>query len=35
MSGTDSKLADNLIFTDEELSKTRNISKLRTIKGRK
>ena len=33
ISGTDSKLADNLIFTDEEISKTGNISQLRTIKG--
>ena len=33
MSGTDSKLADNLIFTDEEVSKTRNIPQLRKIKG--
>ena len=35
ISGTDSKLADNLIFTDEEISKTGNISQLRTIKGPK
>lgn len=33
ISGADSKLADNLIFTDEEISKTGNISQLRTIKG--